>query len=329
MQRQRRWLRFNSVIFLVALLIIGLIAAAERQNIYDWLALRNYQPPATIVQLADETTMNAYTRRVFYVNHPAIDDKTAFNRQCPDNGGEKTVVLGCYHPDQDGIFLLNVNDQRLSGVEQVTAAHETLHAIYDRLSSRERNYVDGLLMNYYQNDLHDTRILATIAAYKQSEPHDWVDEMHSVFGTEILQLPTPLENYYKQYFTDRKKIAGYAAQYEEAFTSRESQVSQDDTTLASMKTKISADEASLQAQDKTITSDQSKLEDLKSSGDYTDYNDGVPGFNAEVDTYNALVSTTRGLITQYNQLVVARNSIAIAENQLVQELSSAPQPISQ
>lgn len=326
---QRRWSRLATLIVLVALLILAGIAAHERQNIYDWLALKDYQAPATIVQLADETTMNAYARKVFYVNHPAIDDKVTFNKQCPDNGGEKTVVLGCYHPNQDGIFLLDVSDSRLSGVEQVTAAHETLHAIYDRLSSRERSYVNGLLMDYYQHDLHDKRILATIAAYKQSEPNDWVNEMHSVFGTEIAQLPMPLEDYYKQYFTDRQKIAAYAAQYQEAFTSREAQVAQDDASLTSMKMQISADETSLQLQDKTIISDQAKLNAMKSSGDFDGYNAGVPGFNNEVDTYNALVDTTRGLITQYNQLVVARNAIAIAENQLVQELSASPQPISQ
>lgn len=309
--------------------MLGSVAAYERQNIYDWLALRNYQPPATIVQLANETTMNAYARKVFYVNHPVIDNKAAFNQPCPDNGGEKTVVLGCYHPDQDGIYLLDVSDPRLNGVEEVTAAHETLHAIYGRLSTRERNYVDGLLMNYYLHDLHDKRILATIAAYKKSEPNDWVNEMHSVFGTEIAQLPAPLENYYKQYFTNRQKIAAYAAQYEAAFTSREAQVAQDDATLTTMKTQISSDESSLQSQDKTIVNDQSKLESLKSSGDYTDYNAGVPGFNSEVDTYNVLVTTARSLITQYNQLVITRNAIAVAENQLVQELSAAPQPISQ
>lgn len=327
---QRRWLRLRSVIFLVALLVFGSVATTERQNLYDWWALRNYQPPASIVQLANETTMDAYARKVFYVNHPAIDDKTTFNKQCPDNGGEKTVVLGCYHPNQKGIFLLQVSDKRLNGVEEVTAAHETLHAIYDRLSSRERNYVDGLLMNYYQHDLHDPRILATIAAYKQSEPHDWVNEMHSVFGTEVAQLPAPLEQYYKQYFTNRQKIAAYAAQYEAAFTSRKAQVTKDDTTLASMRATITGDEAMLTEQNKTITNDQARLEQLKNNGDYNTFNAGISSFNSEVDNYNALVGTTRNLITQYNQLVVARNAIAIEENQLIQELSaSTAQPISQ
>jgi hypothetical protein len=322
---QRRWLRLGGVILLVALLIFGSVAAAERQNIYDWLALRNYQAPATIAQLANDTTMNAYARKVFYVNHPDIETKATFYKNCPNNGGEKTVVLGCYHNGQNGIFLLNVTDPRLNGVEDVTAAHETLHAIYDRLSPRERNYVDGLLMDYYLHDLHDKRLLDTIAAYKQSEPNDWVNEMHSVFGTEVAQLPTPLETYYARYFTNRQKIAAYAAQYENAFTSREAQVKQDDTTLATLKTQITADEASLQAQQKTIANDQAKLESLKNSSDFNGYNAGVPGFNKEVDSYNGLVDTTKNLIDQYNQLVEMRNAIAVEEDQLVQDLSNTSQ----
>jgi uncharacterized protein YdaU (DUF1376 family) len=326
---QKRRFRYGGVIVLVALLAFGSVVAAEHQSISDWMALRNYQPPSSIVQLAGQTSMTDYARKVFYVNHPDIEAKSTFNQNCPDNGGEKTVVLGCYHNGQHGIFLLNVSDPRLYGVEQVTAAHETLHAIYDRLSARERNYVDGLLMNYYQHDLHDKRLLDTIAAYKKSEPNDWVNEMHSVFGTEVAQLPAPLENYYKPYFADRQKIAAYAAQYESAFTTREAQVSQDDAQLTTIKSQITTDEANLHTQQQAIANDQAKLEDLKNSGDYANYNNGVPAFNTEVDAYNSLVYTTRGLIDQYNQLIVSRNAIAIEENQLVQDITAAPQQITQ
>src|SRR5262249_17898052 len=122
-------------------------------------------------------------------NHPEIDTKNNFSSNCPNNGGEKTVILGCYHPDQNGIFVLGVSDPRLDGVMQVTAAHEMLHAEYDRLNSKDRSYVNGLLMDYYEHDLHDQRIQDVIAAYKLSEPNDVVNEMHAVFGTEIAKLP--------------------------------------------------------------------------------------------------------------------------------------------
>ena len=45
-----------------------------------------------------------------------------------------------------------------------------LHAAYGHLSDSQRSYVDGLLMNYYQHDLHNQVILNEIANYKKIEP---------------------------------------------------------------------------------------------------------------------------------------------------------------
>lgn len=322
--------RVSRLVFLLITSIAALAVAVgvvEQRAILDWVSLRNYHPSATIQSLASETTMDDYARKVFYVNHPQIDDKTTFSQSCP-NGSEKTIVLGCYHPGQNGIYLLDVTDQRLNGVEEVTAAHEMLHAAYERLSNQERSYVNGLLMDYYTHDLHDQRIKDTLNAYIQSEPGQLVNEMHSIFGTEVGALPAPLENYYKRYFTDRQKITAYAAQYQSAFTSRQDQIKQYDSQLTNLKSEIASDEDSLNSQATTINSSRSQLDSYRSSGDIAAYNAGVPDFNASIDTYNALASTTRDLITQYNQIVIERNDIALQENQLVQAISSNVSSIS-
>jgi len=305
---------------------VGLIAA-NRQNILDWWKLRQYRPPAAVSALASQDTMNAYGRKIFYVNHPSIEAKTAFAASCPKNGGEQTIVLGCYHPGESGIFLLSVNDQRLDGVEQVTAAHEMLHGAYERLSGPDRKRVDAMLLDYYNHDLHDQRILNTIAAYKRSEPHDVVNEMHSVFGTEVAQLPPGLETYYRRYFTNRAQIAAFAAQYQAEFTSREDALAQDDARLSALKTQIDQDESDLQIKQNEIDVRQNQLLAQKNSGDVNGYNAGVPGYNNLVDAYNIEVQTVKDLVNQYNQLVVARNAVALQENQLVKALSTDVAPI--
>jgi hypothetical protein len=321
MPRRQNKRIFLLVILLIALAVLGAIYV-KRQSFFDWLALRNYNPPATVSQLATQDTMTPYARKILYVNHPAIDDKTAFNQPCPNDGGEQTIVLGCYHSDQDGIFLLNVSDPRLSGVEQVTAAHEMLHAAYDRLSQSERNKVDAMLLDYYNHDLHDRRLIATIAAYKKTEPHDVVNEMHSVFGTEVANLPAGLEQYYKRYFTNRSQVAAYAAQYEAAFTSRQATVNADDVQLSSLKTQINGDETDLKTKQAQINAQQAQLSTERSSNPAA-YNAAVPTFNSQVNSYNAEVQTVQGLVTQYNQLVASRNAIALVENQLSSELSGS------
>lgn len=301
---------------------------ANHQNITDWWKLRNYQAPAPVAQLATQDTMTAYARKIFYVNHAAILAKDTFPQNCPNNGGEQTIVLGCYRSGQAGIFLLGVSDPRLNGVEQVTAAHEMLHGAYDRLSSSEKSKINAMLLDYYNNDLHDQRLRDTIAAYKKTEPNDLVNEMHSIFGTEIAKLPPGLEQYYKRYFTNRAQIAAYAAQYQGEFTSRQAAVARDDAKLADIKQQIDSLEADLQAKQATIQARQSSLNALRTSGDISAYNAGVPAYNALVNGYNAEVEQIRGLIGQYNELVAERNAIALQENQLSKELTASPSTIS-
>lgn len=302
---------------------IGLLGwvVLNRQALVDWWLLRDYQAPAAVAALAGDDTMTDYGRKVFYVNKPAIQDRQQFFENCPESGGEQTIVLGCYHAGQGGIYILNVNDPRLEGVKKVTAAHEMLHAAYDRLSSSERKRVDSMLQSYYQNGLRDERVKKTVDAYKQTEPHDVVNEMHSIFGTEIGGLPADLEDYYRQYFDNRAAVVSFAANYQAEFTSRRQQVERYDEQLAGMKNQIDNLEADLKAKQSRLNSEQARLENLRKTDQIAAYNAGVAGYNALIDSYNAEVGQIKALINRYNALVAERNQVALEEGQLVKELS--------
>ena len=317
------------LVFLLVLLgVLGLLTV-YRQAVLDWWRLRDYQAPARVAQIATQDSMTDYARKVFYVNHPSVADKQSFSDACPNNGGEQTIVLGCYHSPQNGIYLLNVTDSRLSGVVQVTAAHEMLHAAYDRMNSSDRQKVDAMLLDYYHNGLTDPRIKKSIDAYKVSEPNDIVNEMHSIFGTEVSQLPAGLEQHYKQYFSNRAQIAAYAAQYQNEFTSRQAIVAQDDAQLTAMKAQIKAYENELKQQQAAIASKRNDLTNLRNSGKTDEYNAAVPGYNSMIDSYNSKVEAAQSLISQYNQLVARRNAVALEEHELANDLNANVQPIQQ
>lgn len=310
--------RFAGWILILVLLSIPFVVYFRAQSIIDWWKLHDYTPPPPVASLAQQDTMTPYATHVFYVNHPDLETNTTqFRQDC--NESEKTIVLGCYRGNQDGIFIFEVTDARLAGVQQVTAAHEMLHAAYDRLSGQDRSDVDAMLQTYYST-VTDQRIIDTINAYKQSEPNDVVNEMHSVFGTEIADLPAPLEAYYAKYFTNRQTITSYAAGYEGEFTSRQDQIKTDDAQLSQMKTSISQQEANLNSQLEQINSDRAGLDSLRSSGQIAQYNASVAHFNAEINRYNAGVDRLKSQIVAYNDLVSVRNAIAV-------ELSSLDQAI--
>jgi hypothetical protein len=316
----------KSILSLVILwLILGLAVFGwlKRQDIYDSLRLRNYNPPNNIAQLATDTTMNASARHIFFVNHPAIENSTTFTEKCGSQG-EQTIVLGCYIPPQRGIHLYDVTDARLAGVEQVTAAHEMLHAAYDRLSSQDKKQIDAWIEAAY-SQITDQRIRDTITAYKK-DGADTSNELHSILGTEVRNLPPELENYYKRYFADRSKIVDYSDRYESVFTSRKVQVDAYDTQLASLKKQIDDNQVALSQQNKELADERSNLDQLLASKQFEAYNNGVASYNKKVQAYNALVTTTKSVVNQYNDILEQRNAIALEQRQLFQAIDSRSVP---
>lgn len=266
--------------------------------------------------------MTDTARKIFYVNKPAIETKASFSKSCPNGSREQTIVLGCYQSNQQGIFLLDVTDPRLNGVEQVTAAHEMLHAAYDRLSESEKQRVDAMLMSYYKTGLTDERVKTTIDAYKDTEPDDLVNEMHSIFGTEIAILPADLEQYYKHYFTIRGKVVGYAEKYQAEFSSRKAVIDKFDKQLQSLNEQIDEAKSQLSAVQSQIDSQREKLISLREEGSVNEYNAGVPVYNNLVNRYNDDVANLRNMIAKYNSIVAERNTIAQEEDDLTKALDS-------
>jgi len=320
--------RILDVILLAAVVLGGVYIVQHRQQIYDFARIYNYQPPAAVSQLATDTTMTALGKNAFYVNHPELlSDKAKFNEKC--NQREQTIVLGCYYSKQRGIYIYEVTDERLAGIKEVTAAHEMLHAAYDRLGKEERENLGKILQDYFDKTLKDERIINTINSYKNGDEHshDLVNEMHSIFGTEIADLPPALEKHYERFFKDRSKVVAYSAKYEGEFTSRRNTVAAYDAQLAALRQQITAAEASLEQKERALTQQKAQLDADRAAGRIEAYNAAVPGFNAQVSAYNSQVAALRALIAQHNDIVEKRNAIALEEQQLVEAISSSTTPV--
>jgi len=303
-------------IVLASLVLVGVVWA-NRYGIYDFIVLFNYKAPNTVATLATDDTMTDKGRRLFYVNKPQISDREQFNTQCKTT--EQTVVLGCYTGAH--IYIFKVDDPELKGVEQVTAAHEMLHAAYNRLSGSEKKRVDALVNAAYKK-LNDPRITVLAASYEKQEPGSVPNELHSILATEVKDLGNELESYYKQYFTNRSKVVGYSEGYAQVFEDLRSQVSNYDADLALRKSQINSLEDELQQMADNLKTQKSNMDSLLSDGRVAAYNAQVPDYNASVNTYNEELARLRQLIEEYNAIVVARNNVAIEQQNLAQNLNS-------
>ncbi len=314
----KRLIGWALAVGLIAMPVVGFV---YRQNIYDWWRLRGYEPPSQIQQLSKQITLTDSAKKVFYVYHPTIAKSTVFNQHCPVQ--EFSIVLGCYSKT-DGIYLYDVTEKRLDGVTQVTAAHEFLHAAYDRLGSREKSKIDAQIMSAYKN-LHDSRIKNVVAQYQKADPSSVSNELHSILGTEVSNLPSGLEQYYKRYFTDRAKIVSFSNKYESEFTSRQEQVKAYDKQLTSIRSKITNNQEELSADKQSLDAQRSLLLSTRGHVSTSEYNASADKFNQQVAQYNALAAQTTKLIDDYNALVKKRNNIAVEVQNLTQAIDSTPE----
>lgn len=312
---KRKLLNLTSLLILVAL---PAVVFWQRQAVFDWYRLRGYNPPTQISQLALDTGMNDDMKRLFYVYHPELQDKAAFNTSCRDN--ELTIVLGCYVNGR-GIYLLDVTDDRLNGVEQVTAAHESLHAAYARLSKKDKVRIDSLTKSAYDT-LASQRIKDTVELYRKQDASIVPNELHSILGTEMRILPPELEMYYAEYFTDRLKVVGYSELYEQAFTQRKQQVEAFDAQLASLKKDIEDLQAKLDTDEAALGAERARMTALRENDQTDEYNAAVPGYNRRIGAFNANISKLTSFIAQYNEIVPRRNAIASEEKELVSAIDS-------
>jgi hypothetical protein len=305
------------IILLVGLFLIW----HNRWWFYDEYRLYGYKPPTEISQIANEDQLTSYSKTLLYVYHPSLENSVTFNNNCKVTPA--AVVLGCTIIDR-GIYLYNIQDPALNGVEQVTAAYEMLHVAYSRLSSSQLKTINALLVSTY-NKLAPTnpQLRAEYASYLKTEGPGAIDnELHSTLGTEIPNLPQSLGNYYKKYFNNRQLIVNYANQYESVFTTRQNEVASDDSELSSLKSQINSLNTILTNEYATIESQQANMNSLKAEGNYSQYNSDIAPYNALVGQYNAQVAQDQALVNQYNSLVASRNSVAISENKLSNEINS-------
>jgi hypothetical protein len=191
---QFRTSRTFDVYFLLVLAAFLWWAAINRIALGDWIYFLSYQPNAETIHVADEAGLSPFGRKLFYRGNPQFASLDAVNQACD------IERLGCI-TGKGEVFILD--DPSKPGQTIVTAAHEMLHLAYRRLPQAKKDDLAPLLdqavtlntQNGIADELRD-----------QTSTDDRRDEAHSLLATEYRNLPPQLEQYYKQYFTDRSKV---------------------------------------------------------------------------------------------------------------------------
>lgn len=312
-------------IFRLILSLLFLFGAAwlflNKQWVLDNYVVWQYQPTSEVASLVSDSFMTKKSEFYFYASKPEINDRATFNTNCTSND-EQTVVLGCYASQR--IYIFDVDDERLDGIKQVTAAHEMLHAVYERLSTAEKERVN-LMIEAQLKSVTDQRIQKLIAAYARTEPSEKLNELHSIFATELSPLSTDLEQYYSQYFTDRAAIVKTSQQYQEVFISIEAQQDALIEELNTLATTIKTDGENYNRSIEQFNQDVASFNTKANNGGYT----SSQAFNADRDalmrrqeSLQTLKVTIDTNIALYDKKMIELENINGQAEQLNQSIDS-------
>jgi hypothetical protein len=215
-QQSTRQLR-RSLLWTVALLVVlALLLAvnwASRGPASTLVQLAPYTMSEDVTRMADRMGLSEEGRILFEDSRPQLMDSAAFLQVCDfdDYDGSGKEAAGCYYYGtaarfgQIGIF--QQPDDRYANRWVVTAAHELLHAAYDRLPIAEREPLDALLEARWAlvpaDDPIQASLVWSVGPHSESRP----TEQFAYIGSEIFEGIDPaLESYFARYFADRSAI---------------------------------------------------------------------------------------------------------------------------
>ena len=310
-------------LFSVAILLGALFLLLNQQYVKDQITFWSFKPSQNAQQLKDSIDFTSKGAFYFYAQQPEVEGSDAFNKDC-QRQEVGNPILGCYLSSR--IYVYDVTNTQLDGIEQVTAAHETLHAIWERMSDNERKNVGVLLENEYTKLSANTELSQRMDYYKRTEPGQFDNELHSILGTEVSSLSPDLETHYKQYFTDRQKIVNFHTKYATVFTNLKSQSDALYTQLKTLGTSVDSRSTKYDADVKQLSADITTFNTQANNGNFS----SISQFNtqrasllkrsqqidadrasisADIDTYNAKYKQYQQLSSEIELLNKSIDSI--------------------
>ena len=316
-----------SLIILAVMVVMTLLVVAYRQDIRDQFSVWGYQPTPEVGRLAERTTMTSLGKRYFYASHPEVQDRTQFNVSCTSRE-HSSAILGCYNGLS--IYLYDVTDERLDGVREVTAAHEMLHAAYDRLSVSERERVDGLLEDAYRALKKDTAFRERMSLYESIEPNEQLNELHSIIGTEVDKISGELESYYKKYFDNRSAIVSLYNSYKSVFTELKLKADKLSGQIDTLAEQINRDTEQYNHQIAQLNSDIGHFNKRAQSGDFSsqgEFQEQRRQLLSRSRDLQSLRSSVNAAVSRYNTYKSELQQIATQSDSLNRSINSTLAPV--
>lgn len=321
-QKPRKRASYFSLGLLITVLLVSFWAVTNRQLLIDQVRAWQFVPSSSVATLRSDLELTGRGSFLFDASQPVLQMANEFNQSCQQKKETNNPIIGCYA--KESIYIYDGTNSELDGIEETTAAHELLHAVYERLSHQDRERLDGELKTAYER-VKTPELEKRMAYYEKAEPGQEMNELHSILGTENVNLGSALEAHYLKYFASRNRIVSYHDAYSGVFDRVTSQ-------LTLLEEKINNDVASINDQIDTYNKQTQQLSDDTDDFNSRSQNGGFSSqsefdqkrnqlvvrkdqLDAEAKSINNNINavkrdrkTYNGLVDKYNQLSRSLNS---------------------
>ena len=263
------------------LIVIVVIAVINKQLIFDFVKGKFYTPTVEMEQIRYDLNLTSQGELIFNASRPELNTEEGFNENCQVSD-ESSAILGCY--TNQTIYVYYIKDKELDGIVELTTAHELLHAVYERMSTSERDGLRGLLEKVYKEN---REILGDeIDLYEMSEQ---LEEIYVRAGTEVKSLPEELEKHYAKIFKNQDRIVDFYNKYIRVFREIENEFKSLEVEMTELNNQINEKIA--------------------------DYENGVSLLNSEIGEFNNCASAPGCFNSDY-EFYLKRNELINRQTEL-------------
>lgn len=290
-------------------------AVTNPRMVTDAVTVWRYDATPAISSYATRSGMSERGRFLFYASLPEVVPAEAFNAVCSRDQPE-VGVLGCYTLADGRIYLYDITNVELEPFEVVIAAHEMLHAAWDRLTIEEQTLLVEPLESAFAAVDPESELAQRIISYEDFDPDSRIPELYAILGTELADLPPELEEHYAEYFDDRSAVVTIWQEVEAIFLELEQELERLNGELDRLAAEIDTEQATADQIATALEVDIAAFNERASRpGGYTsqsaferdrqmlidrqaDLNAAIAATNAKIEAYNALVDEFTALNEQ-------------------------------
>lgn len=313
-KKYRRTGTIASSIVSAIILVFAVLLFLNRQYVADTLIVWQFQPSEQIVTVGERSGMTEKGQFAFYASQPQIATSESFNTSCPRRE-QNSPILGCY-TNMGRIFIYDITNEKLDGIEEVTAVHEMLHAIWYRLSDSERQRLANLLETAYKN-IEDPDLHSRMEYYQRTEPGEFANELHAILASEYPALGDELEKHYAQYF-NREVLLAHHENYRSAYRQLTNEANALQGELEGLAKSIEQRSASYREENAKLSADIGVFNQRANTGAFT----SNAQFNRERATLVARTSELESMRQKVNADIEQHNAAYLKYKQVATQLQS-------